>query len=100
MAKKPVGVVTHYFGKPKVGIVTLAGRVTVGDKVRFLGHGADFRQTIKSMQIDHAPVKTASSRSEVGIRVNHRVREGTKMYKAVPANQGFFGKLKALFGNS
>lgn len=99
MAKKPVGTVTHYFGKPKVGIVTLTGRVTIGDNVKFLGHGADFRQTIKSMQIDHAPVKTASSRSEVGIRVNHRVREGTQMYKTASVNQGFFGKLKTLFTN-
>lgn len=99
MAKKPVGTVTHYFGKPKVGIVTLAGRVTIGDKVRFLGHGADFQQTIESMQIDHVSVKTASSRSDVGIRVNQRVREGTQVYKTAPMDQGFFGKLKTLFTN-
>ena len=53
MAKKPIGTVTHYFGKPKVGIVALAGRVATGDTVRFLGHGADFKQKIKSMQMIH-----------------------------------------------
>ena len=99
MAKKPIGTVTHYFGKPKVGIVALAGRVATGDTVRFLGHGADLKQKIKSMQIDHAAVETASSRSEVGIKVNRPVREGTKMYKVSPAGQGLFAKLKQLFTN-
>jgi putative protease len=99
MAKNPIGTVTHYFGKPKVGIVALAGRVTTGDTVRFLGHGADFKQKIKSMQIDHVAVETASARSEVGIKVNRSVREGTKMYKVSPADQGLFAKLKQLFTN-
>ena len=99
MAKDPIGTVTHYFGKPKVGIVALAGRITTGDTVRFLGHGADFKQKIQSMQIDHAAVETASARSEVGIQVDRPVREGTKMYKVSPAGQGLFAKLKQLFTN-
>jgi putative protease len=99
MAKNPIGTVTHYFGKPKVGIVALARRVATGDTVRFLGHGADFKQKIKSMQIDHVAVETASARSEVGIKVNRSVREGTKMYKVSPAGQGLFAKLKQLFTN-
>ena len=97
MAERPVGTVTHYFGTPQVGIVALSGRVATGDTLRFLGHGADFRQTVKSMQLDHVGIDTASTGTEVGIRVNKRVREGTTVYRVTAGSQGWFGKLKALF---
>ena len=97
MARRQIGTVTHYFGKLRVGIVKLTGRVATGDKLHFLGHGADFKQKVKSMQIDHAAVDTASSRTEVGIRLNHRVREGTKVYKVSVGSEGLFAKLKSIF---
>ena len=37
MAERQIGTVTHYFGKPRVGIVALTGRVAIGDRLRFLG---------------------------------------------------------------
>ena len=97
MATRQIGTVTHYFGKLRVGIVKLTGRVATGDKLHFLGHGADFKQKVKSMQVDHAAVDTASSRTEVGIRLNHRVREGTKVYKVSGGSEGLFAKLKSIF---
>ena len=97
MATRQIGTVTHYFGKLGVGIVALTGRVTIGDRLQFLGHGADFQQKIKSMQVDHAAVDTASSRTEVGIRLRKRVREGTKVYKVSGASEGWFAKLKGIF---
>ena len=96
MAERPVGTVTHYFGKPQVGIVALSGRVATGDTLRFLGHGADFQQTVTSMQVEHAAVETASSGTEVGVRVAQRVREGTKVYRVSAVNQRWFERLKAL----
>ena len=96
MAEHPVGAVTHYFGKPRVGIVALTGDVTTGDTLRFLGHGADFQQTVTSMEIEHAAVETASAGTEVGIRVAQRVREGTEVYRITAVNQGWFERLKAL----
>ena len=97
MATRQIGTVTHYFGKLGVGIVALTGRVAIGDRLHFLGHGADFQQKIKSMQVDHAAVDTASSRTEVGIRLRKRVREGTKVYKVSGASEGWFAKLKGIF---
>ena len=97
MARRQIGIVTHYFGKLRVGIVKLTGRVVIGDRLHFLGHGADFKQKVKSMQIDHAAVDTASSRTEVGIRLNHRVREGTKVYKMSGGSEGWFARLKGVF---
>ena len=97
MAERQIGTVTHYFGKPRVGIVALTGRVTIGDRLRFLGHGADFQQKVKSLEIDHAAVENASARTEVGIRLSQRVREGTKVYKVAGGSVGWFARLKGIF---
>ena len=96
MAQHPVGTVTPYFGKPQVGIVALTSDVTTGETLRFLGHGADFQQTVTSMQVEHAAVATASAGTEVGIRVDQRVREGTEVYRVSAVTQGWFERLKAL----
>ncbi len=96
MADNSVGAVTHYFGKPRVGIVALTSEVATGDTLRFLGHGADFKQKIGSMQVNHAAVETASAGTEVGIRVVQRVREGTEVYRVSAVTQGWFGRLKTL----
>ena len=65
--------------------------------MRFLGHGADFQQTVTSMQVEHAAVETASAGTEVGIRVDQRVREGTEVYRVSAVTQGWFKRLKARF---
>jgi len=96
MAKNLVGTVTHYFGKPKVGIVALTSKVATGDTLRFLGHGADFKQKVRSMQVNHTAVEAARAGTEVGIRVAQRVREGTEVYRVSSVPQGLFGRLKTL----
>ena len=80
MAEHPVGTVSHYFGKLQVGIVSLTADITIGNALRFHGHGVDFQQTVTSMQVEHAAVETASAGTEVGILVDQRVREGTEVY--------------------
>ena len=97
MATRQIGTVTHYFGKLVVGIVALTGRVTIGDRLHFLGHGADFQQKVKSLEIDHAAVENASAKTEVGIRLSQRVREGTKVYKVSGGSEGWFARLKGIF---
>ena len=96
MAEHQVGTVTHYFGKIQVGIVALTRNITIGDTLRFAGHRADFKQRVKSMQVEHAAVEAASAETEVGIRVKQRVREGTEVYRVLVVTQGWFEKLKAL----
>ena len=81
MTEHPVGTVTHYFGKVQVGIVSLTADIRIGHTLHFRGHGTDFQQAVTSMQIDHAAVETASAGTEVGIRVDQRVREGTEVYR-------------------
>ncbi len=84
MAEKLVGTVTHYFAKPNVGVVALTGNVSAGETLRFRGHGADFQQTVQSMQVDHVAVNSAAPGAEVAIQVDQKVRAGTEVFKIVP----------------
>ena len=84
MAEELVGSVSHYFAKPQVGVVKLTRDLKVGDTLRLSGHGADFQQTVTSMQVDHVAVETASPGTEVAIKVEERVRAGTQVYRITP----------------
>ena len=81
MAEELVGTISHYFPKPQVGVVKLTAGIKVGDNLHLAGHGADFQQTVTSMQLDHVPVQAASPGTEVAIRIDQRVREGTQVYR-------------------
>jgi hypothetical protein len=84
MAEELIGMISHYFAKPQVGIVKLTAGLNVGDTLRFSGHGAEFQQIVTSMQLDHVPVETASPGTDVATKVEHRVREGTQVYRIAP----------------
>lgn len=77
-----VGVVTHYFSKPKVAVIRVKkGKIEVGDSLVFRGHTTHFKQKIESLQIDHQPVQTAARGKEVGLQVKARVRPRDVVYK-------------------
>lgn len=79
---KPIGKVTHWFGKIDVAIVKLATPFKVGDYIEFKGHEVDFVQKIDSMQINHKFVERAAKGKEIGIKVIQKVKEGALVYKA------------------
>lgn len=80
--EKLVGVVTHYFDKLKVAVIRVSAPVSAGDKIRIAGgEETDFKQTIKSIELDHKKLKRAGKGKEVGIKVNNKAREGYKVYK-------------------
>jgi hypothetical protein len=81
MTELRVGTVTHYFAKPNVAVLSLTSDVAVGSTLRFRGHGADFEQTVTSMQVDHAPVQSARAGTEVAIQVDQKVKAGTEVYR-------------------
>jgi selenocysteine-specific translation elongation factor len=64
-----------------VGVVKLTAGLKVGDTLRLSGHGAEFQQSVTSMQLDHVAVETALAGTEVAIKVEQRVREGTQVYR-------------------
>lgn len=80
--EKPIGVVTHYFGKIKVAVAKFKGKAAVGDAIRIRGATTDFTMKIASLQRNHEAVKTAPKGKEVGMKVPKRVRTGDMLYRA------------------
>ena len=77
-----VGVITHYFPKPKVAVVKIQkGKMAVGDTLLFRGHTTNFQQKIESMQVDHKAVEEAGRGKEVGLQVKARVRPHDLVFK-------------------
>ena len=76
-----IGEVVHYFRKVKAAVIKIKkDKVAIGDDIRIKGHTTDFGQKIKSMQIDHEVVESASKGKEVAIKVGKKVRRGDKVY--------------------
>ena len=79
---KRIGVVTHYFGAPSVAVVKLeSGTLRVGDTIHIRGHTTDFKQTVESLQVDHAPVSEVGPKDDFGMKVADHVREHDVVYK-------------------
>ena len=81
MSEKLIGTVVHYYGDIGVAGVVLSSRLKVGDTIHVKGHTTDFTCTVESMQIDHAEVKKAKKRNDVGIKVSDRAREHDEVYR-------------------
>jgi len=79
MPEKVVGKVDKYFAKVGVAAVVLEDSVKVGDTVRFRGATTDFTQVVGSIQVEHENLSEAGSGTEVGIKVNDRVRPGDSL---------------------
>lgn len=77
-----VGMVTHYFSKPKVAVIKIEkGKVSVGETLMFRGHTTDFKQKVESLQVDHQPVSEVGRGKEAGVQVRARVRPNDAVYK-------------------
>ena len=73
---------THYFGAPSVAVVKLeSGTLRVGDTIYIRGHTTDFKQTVESLQVDHAPVSEVGPKDDFGMKVTGHVREHDVVYK-------------------
>ena len=83
MEEKLIGKVTHFFGRPSVGIIELSDALKVGDTIRIKGHASDFTQQVSSMQIEHAVVTEAKAGDPVGIKVEQKVHENDSVYKVI-----------------
>lgn len=79
-APKPIGVVTHFYGKIKVAIIKFKQPFKVGGEIAIQGATTDFKQKIASMQYDHEAVKAAKKGKEVGIKVKKKVHEGDLVF--------------------
>lgn len=84
MAKeKPIGKITHYFANIGVAVIDLVSPLKVGDKIRIVGgENTDFEQEVESLQVEHEAVKSAKKGDSVGMKVDEKVHEGYKVFKA------------------
>jgi hypothetical protein len=76
-----VGEVNHFYNRIMVAVIDIVDTLQVGDQVRFFGRSTDFRQEVKSMQIEHQTITEAGEGSEIAIKVEHRVCNHDKVYK-------------------
>ena len=81
MSGKRVGKVTHYFDHINVAVLALSEAIRVGDWLHFLGHATDFKQEVKSLQIEHKAVDTAKPGDDVALQVAQRVRPNDAVFK-------------------
>lgn len=80
--EKEIGKVTHYFDHVQAAVVALTGDLKIGDTVKFVRHDEEvFHQKIESMQIEHKPVTEAKAGEEAAIKVDHKAKQGTTVYK-------------------
>jgi len=79
--EKEIGIVTHYFGNISVAVIKLKSELKIGDKIHIKGAHDDFKQTVKSMQIDNQNISIAKKGSEIGMKVTKRVHENDRIYK-------------------
>ena len=81
MADKQIGTVSNYFDHVKVAAIKLTGPLKKGERVEIKGGEVDFKQKVAGIQIQHDKVEKAKKGDEIGIKVNHKVRKGYKVFK-------------------
>jgi putative protease len=77
---KKVGVVDKYYSKISVALVTLSDTLTVNDKIKIKGATTDFEQVVKSMQIEHESINSATKGQMIGLKVENRVRPHDEVF--------------------
>lgn len=76
-----VGEVNHFYNRIGVAVIDLVDTLQMGDQVHFFGRSTDFRQEIKSMQIEHQAITEAVEGQEIAMKVERMVRNHDKVYK-------------------
>lgn len=81
MAGTKVGEVTHFYNHIGVAVIELSGDLKIGDQIHILGRTTDFRQEVKSMQIEHQAINEARAGQEIAMKVDRRVRPRDKVFR-------------------
>lgn len=77
-----IGKVTHYFPHVKAAaVMLLKDGLKVGDNIYIKGHTTDFKETVKSIQLDRVPIQEGKKGQEIGLLVKSRVRQGDSVYR-------------------
>ncbi len=83
MEEKPIGKVTHYFGRISVAVLDLTEPLKVGETIHIKGHTTDLTQMVESMQVEHKDIQEAKPGDQVAIKVTGRVHEHDVVYRVI-----------------
>lgn len=78
--EKPIAEITHFYDKIKVAVLKVYSPIKEGDVIRIVGAQGDFKQPVKSMQIDHQTVQIAKKGADVGLKLSKSAKPGDKVY--------------------
>ncbi len=78
---KLIGRVVHFFDHIGVAVIKLNSGLSAKDKIQIVGGDIDFKQEVKSMQIEHRGIKKAKAKDEIGLKVSKKVRPGYRVFK-------------------
>ncbi len=73
---KPIGKVTHYYGKLGVAIIKLQDELKLGDRIRIEKGERVFDQEVVSLHKNYQPIERAEAGDEVGVKVAEKAHEG------------------------
>ena len=77
-----IGEVTHYFAHVKAAAVKLLkDGLKVGDSIYIKGHTTDFKEKVKSIQLDRVSIQEGRKGQEIGLLVKSRARQGDSVYR-------------------
>jgi putative protease len=81
--EKPIGKITHFYGKLMVAIIDLTAPLKVGDTIHIKGTSDDFTQQVEQLQFDHKDIKQATAGQQVGVKVNQKIHDNDQVYLVV-----------------
>ena len=73
-AEKLIGEIFDYFAKVGVAAIKLTGNIKKGDKIRIRGTTTDFKQEVKSMQIDRKEINNVRAALELS-KLNIKIKK-------------------------
>lgn len=79
--EKLIGNVTHYFSRIGVIVIKLSRLgLKAGETIHIIGSSTDFKQKVKSLQIESVDVSSAKKGELVGVKVTKKAKEGDRIY--------------------
>lgn len=80
--RTPVGTITRYYDKIKVGVIDVSTTISVGDCISYkTANGEDYEQIIESMEINRQPVFSAGKGDDIGLKLQKNPLIGCKVYR-------------------
>lgn len=78
-----IGKVSHYYNHLNVAVISITGKLKLGDKIRIVGHHTNLIERVASMEVDRRSVVWVEPGDNVAVKVLGRVHEHDKVYRIV-----------------